>query len=129
METQIDDILFQVKTSQNGRAYKTAKIEGITSFNEESDDVFTYLKTEGIFSRLEAVVTGEKVISDDIIKLNDSLDKINLGIRKLQSSVSRLAEKTSKRLKIIRIIQIVTLLSLLLYIAFGLYQKLQDLIS
>jgi methyl-accepting chemotaxis protein len=139
METPVEDTLFRMNNNQreldllpsesfniqekNTEASITAK--NIDSLTEGIGGILNQLKAEQISSKLETVISGEKVISGDILKLNDSLDKINSGIKKLQSSVSRLAEKTSKRMKIMKTIQIVTLLLLLLYIAYKLYQKLQ----
>jgi hypothetical protein len=98
-------------------------VEDIDSLCEGVEGVLNQLKAEGIASKLDAALVGEKAISGDILRLNESLGKISTGVKKLQSSVCRLAEKTSKRMKAIKIIQILTLLLLLSYIAYELYQK------
>ncbi|MDR2086258.1 MAG: hypothetical protein LBP72_03700, partial [Dysgonamonadaceae bacterium] len=81
------------------------------------------LDIQGISSKLDDVIACNKQFSGDILQLNDSLENVISGIKKLRSSLGRLAEKTSKRMKIIRTIQIATFVLLLLYIAYDLYQK------
>jgi dynactin complex subunit len=144
METPVDDTLFQMNNNQmeldllpsesfdiyqekNTEAASTTA-EDIDSLTEEIGGILNQLKAEGISSKLETVISGETVITGDILKLNDSLDKISQSIKKLQSSVSRLAEKTSKRMKTVKAIQLITLFLLLLYIAYELYKKLHPLI-